>query len=156
MSNVRYASSAEFVTYAAERGVTVTNDEALTRLTVAQDYIDQNYSFRGVAINADTEFPRSGLDNYADDVVPYPVKRATLYAALMLAQGVEFLEGKLAESQVKSVTIASNKISEEYATNYKDGAVQSATRLDGVTSILSKADLLDPDANVINLIGVRG
>lgn len=156
MARILYASSDELIDYAAERGVVVSADDARTLLNKAQDYIDTEYYFRGVAVNADSEFPRTGLDNYADDIVPYPVKSATLYAALMLAQGVEFLEGKLATSQVKSVTIAASRISEEYATNYQDGATQSAIRLDGVTVLLKKAGLLDPDAVSINLYGVRG
>lgn len=156
MPNVRYASSKQFLTYASERGVLVDESEALTLLTKAQDYIDTTYNFLGVAVNVDSEFPRTGLENYADDVVPYPVTISTMYAALMLAQDVEFLEGKLATSQTKSVTIAANRISEEYATNYKDGAVQKAIRLDAVTTMLDRAGLLDPDAAVVNLIGVRG
>lgn len=156
MPNVRYASSEQFLTYASERGVLVDESEALTLLTKAQDYIDTTYNFLGVAVNVDSEFPRTGLENYADDVVPYPVTISTMYAALMLAQDVEFLEGKLATSQTKSVTIAANRISEEYATNYKDGAVQKAIRLDAVTTMLDRAGLLDPDAAVVNLIGVRG
>lgn len=156
MPNVRYASSAQFIEYAAARGVLVDEDQALTLLTRAQDYIDTTYDYLGVAVNNDSEFPRTGLEDYADDVVPYPVTLSTMYAALMLAQDVEFLEGKLATAQTKSVTIAANRISEEYATNYKDGAVQKAIRLDAVTTILTRAGLLDPDAGVMNLIGVRG
>lgn len=156
MARILYASSQELIDYAAERGVVVSDDDARTILNKAQDYIDTEYFFKGEAVNVDSEFPRTGLEHYADDVVPLPVKRATLYAALMLAQGVEFLEGKLADSQTKMVTIATGRITEEYATNYQDGATQSAIKLDGVTILLRKAGLLDEDMAIINMYGVRG
>lgn len=156
MPRILYAASDELVTYAAERGVSVSVEEARTTLNKAQDYIDTEYTFKGVAVNEDSQFPRTGLDNYADDVVPYPVKNATLYAALMLLQGVEFLEGKLAQSQTKSVTISASRIQEEYATNYKEAATQSAIRLDGCTVMLERAGLLDTEVRTLNMYGVRG
>ena len=156
MARILYASSQELIDYAAERGVVVSADDARSLLNKAQDYIDTEYFYKGVAVNADSEFPRTGLDNYPDDSVPLPVKNATLYAALMLAQGVEFLEGKIAQSQTKMVTIATGHITEEYATNYQDGATQSAIKLDGVTIMLRKAGLLDEDMAIINMYGVRG
>lgn len=156
MPRILYAATDELITYAADRGVSVSDTDARVALNLAQDYIDTEYDFVGEAVNVESEFPRTGLENYADDVVPYPVKNATLYAALMQLQGVEFMEGKLATAQTKSVTIAANRIQEEYATNYQDGAVQSAIRLDAVTVMLDRAGLLDSEARPLNMIGVRG
>lgn len=156
MTRMLYASTAELIEYAADRGVLVSETDARKWLNSAQDYIDNEYDFRGEAVYDTSAFPRTGLENFADDVIPYPVKNATLYAALMLAQGVEFLEGKLATAQIKSETIAVNRITTEYATNYQDDAVQKSIRLDGVTNMLRRADLLDPDAFIVNLYGVRG
>lgn len=156
MARMLYASSEEFIEYAADRGVLVSGTDARSWLNAAQDYIDTEYSFKGTAMQDSSEFPRSGLERYADDVIPYPVKQATLYAAYMLAIGVPFLEGKLAEAQIKSETIAVNRITTEYATNYQADLVQKATRLDFVTTILGRAGLLDYDVGIINMYGVRG
>lgn len=155
MPRILYAASSELVTYAADRGVLVSEADARVTLNKAQDYIDTEYTFKGVAMQDDSEFPRSGTD-YPEDSVPVAVKNATLYAGLMLLQGVEFMEGKLATAQTKSVKIAANGIQEEYATNYKDGAVQKAIRLDAVTVMLTRARLLDDTGYTLNMRGVRG
>lgn len=155
MPRILYAASSELVTYAADRGVVVSEDEARVTLNKAQDYIDTTYEYVGEPVNDDSEFPRTGTQ-FPEDVVPVPVKNATLYAALMLLQGVEFLEGKLATAQQKSVKIAVSGITEEYATNYRDGAVQDAIILDGVTVMLRRAGLLDPNILRLNMRGVRG
>lgn len=155
MPRILYAAATELVTYAADRGVVVSEDDARIELNKAQDYIDQTYDFIGEPMQEDSEFPRSGT-KYLEDVVPIAVKNATLYAALMLLQGVEFLEGKLATAQTKSVKIGVSGINEEYATNYKDGAVQDSVRLDVVTVLLRRAQLLDNSLSRLNMRGVRG
>lgn len=155
MPRILYAASSELVNYAADRGVVVSEADARIELNKAQDYIDTTYDFKGEAMQEDSQFPRTGTA-YAEDVVPVPVKNATLYAALMLLQGVEFMEGKLATSQTKSVKIGVSGISEEFATNYQDGAVQDSMRLDGVTVMLKRANLLDESLFRINMYGVRG
>ena len=155
MPRILYAASSELVNYAADRGVVVSEADARIELNKAQDYIDTTYDFKGEATQEDSPFPRTGTA-YAKDVVPVPVKNATLYAALMLLQGVEFMEGKLATSQTKSVKIGVSGISEEFATNYQDGAVQDSMRLDGVTVMLKRANLLDESLFRINMYGVRG
>ena len=155
MPRILYAASSELVTYAADRGVVVSEDEARIQLNKAQDYIDNEYEYIGEPMQDDSQFPRTGTQ-FADDVVPYAVQNATLYAALMLLQGVEFMEGKLAESQQKSVKIAVSGITEEFATNYKDGAIQDSYRLDAVTVMLRRANLLDDSMASLNMRGVRG
>ena len=155
MPRILYAASSELITYAADRGVVVSEADARITLNQAQDYIDTNYDFKGVAMQEDSEFPRSGTA-YPEDSVPVAVKNATLYAGLMLLQGVQFLEGKIADAQTKSVKITASGISEEYATNYKDGSTQSAIQLDGVTVLLRRAGLLDDTGYTLNMRGVRG
>lgn len=155
MPRILYAASSELVTYAADRGVVVSEDDARIALNKAQDYLDTTYAFVGEPTQDDSEFPRTGTQ-FPDDVVPYAVKDATLYAALMILNEVEFLEGKLATAQQKSVKIAVSGISEEYATNYRDGAVQENMMLDGVTIKLRRAKLLDDAAFSLNMRGVRG
>lgn len=155
MPRILYAAASELVTYAADRGVVVSEADARITLNKAQDYIDTTYEFKGEQVEPDSQFPRTGID-FPPDAIPFPVKNATLYAALLLLQGVEFTEGKVATAQTKSVKIGVSGISEEYATNYKDGAVQDAIILDGVTIMLKRSNLLDSSMFSLNMRGVRG
>ena len=68
MPRILYAAATELVTYAADRGVVVSEDDARIELNKAQDYIDQTYDFIGEPMQEDSEFPRSGT-KYLEDAV---------------------------------------------------------------------------------------
>lgn len=157
MARLLYVTSTELREYAADRGVTLSGDDALVLLNKAQDYIDTTYSFCGTRVYETSAFPRNGLDGYDNSTIPCAVKQATLYAAMQIQIGTPFMEGRLADPQVKKVTIGATSISREYATNYKANPVQQTTPLQGCTSLLADADLLCGNVyGINNMIAWRG
>lgn len=157
MARALYVSSLEFKQYAADRGVIVSDSEALPMLNRAQDYINTIYQYKGTSVNGINAFPRKGLCNYADDVIPEAVIEATLYAALQIKLKVPFLEGALADPQIKSRQISLSGIKEEMATNYKASPVQESVPLQMCTSLLANADLLARSPyGIVNMDAFRG
>jgi len=88
-----YATNAELVTYAAERGSVISLDEASALVARASTYIDVAYKFVGNPVTDEASFPRTdtGITAY-DGVIPAPVRRATLMVAydFQLGINVEF------------------------------------------------------------------
>lgn len=164
MANSLYASVPELKTYAAERGVSLlgasgveyTESEVRVFLRKAQDYIDLVFSFNGEAVYDDSAFPRHNLKDYDSTTVPPAVRRATLYIACHLVDGLPILEGQKAQSEIKREVVASNRIETEYATNYKDNTVQGYVMLDAPLYMLSRAGLLSGENTGFNMIGLRG
>lgn len=166
MANTRYASVDEFKTYAADRGVSLTNtqtgaqlsdNEINVFLTKAQDYIDLVFSFVGDPVYDSTQFPRTGLSKYDETTVPPAVRLSTMYVAAHLVNGLPILEGQKAQAEVKREVVAANRIETEYATNYKDGSVQGYVILDAPMYMLDRAGLLSGvSTGGMNLFGLRG
>lgn len=153
-----YTSPADLIEYARQRGTVIEEDEAQALIMAAQDYIDGTYSFLGEAVHFETAFPRTGLERFSEDVIPEPVRQATMQVAIMLKNGVPLTEGVIAQAQIKREVVSTNKIETEYATNYRADPVQRATTLPSLVRLFTTYDLLNPNAaNVsINLTGWRG
>lgn len=164
MAKTIYASVSELRTYAAERGVSLlkdtgeayTDDELSVFLTKAQDYIDVVFSFKGQAVYGDSEFPRSGLENYDETTVPPAVRKSTLNVATHIIDGLPIMEGQRATAQVKREVIASNRIETEYATNYAHGPVQGYVVLEAPLFILKRAGLIADNMGSMNFFALRG
>ena len=165
MARTLYASPDELRTYAQERGVSLKNDggveltdsEVSVFLTKAQDYIDLVFTFVGEPVDEDSQFPRIGLDKYDETTVPPAVRKSTMYVACHLIEGLPILEGQKAQAEIKREVVASNRIETEYATNYKDGTVQSFVVLDAPMYMLNRAGLLaGVSNNGFNMFGLRG
>lgn len=118
-----YGSRADLITYAADRGTTVTNDTtADVALIIGMDWLETQ-SFPGIKSTADqdTQWPRSNavIDGYAvdDDVVPLLVVETQFEAAIAYLAGYNPLG--VQDRLVKKVQVGS--LSKEYA----DGGVSS-------------------------------
>lgn len=164
MARTIYASIPEFRTYALERGVSLTtdagdelsDDDLRVYLTKAQDYVDVVFDFKGEPTGDDSEFPRTGLKNYDETTVPPAVRKATLYVALHIFDGLPILEGQRGANQVKREVIAANRIETEYATNFKESTVQGYIVLEAPLYMLTRAKLLADHMGSINMFGIRG
>lgn len=156
MPRILYATASELVQYAADRGVSVSEADATKNITLAQDYIDNTYNFKGAAVYPESAFPRIGID-YPETTVPPPITRATLIVGMMFINGTPIAEGSVPQPLLKREVIATNKIENEYATNYAASQVQSNVILPSLVRLFTEFDLIDSMAGYsTNLYGVRG
>lgn len=152
-----YVDAATFVSYAADRGVTLDLTKAAVEIRKAQDYIDMAYQFNGTPVSNGSAFPRSGLEHYDNTTVPYPIKNATMLVAMLSVNGANIYAGTTT-APVKRETIASNRIETEYDT--ETNSLRSATDVilfPSITRLLDEAALLAQAATIINnFYGMRG
>lgn len=164
MSKTLYATTDELRGYAAERGVSLihstgreyTDEELQVFLTKAQDYLDIVFTYKGVAVNDSSEFPRSGLSEYDETTTPPAIRRATLYVACHIMDGLPILEGARSEAQVKREVVSANRIETEYAVDYTAGNTQGYVILDAPLYMLRRAGLLADMIGGMNMFGLRG
>lgn len=107
-----YASTAELMAFALERGVTLVSDNIESLLIKATDYIDSK-QYKGEPFNntQSTKFPVKGVG------VPLPIKKATMQLAI-IADTID-LSPVIASGQVKSEKV--DVISVEYFEGSNDG-----------------------------------
>ena len=153
MSTV-YVDATTFVSYAQERGVTITEDVARIELRKAQDYIDDAYYFVGNPVFSGSSFPRNGLLEYDNKIVPYSVKLATMRIALMSINGVSIYDG-VSTQLVKKEVVASGRLETEYETENAT-STQNAIKFPSVTKLLYEDGLLDDASSGFRLYGLRG
>lgn len=156
MPRMMYATATELIQYAADRGVSVTEQIANKQLMLAQDYIDGTYSFRGEPVYVESAFPRTGLEDFPETMIPPIVSQATLKVALMLINDTPIMEGTIPEAQIKREVVATNKVETEYATNYAASRVQSNIILPSLLRMFEQYNLITVAGIGVNLYGVRG
>lgn len=151
-----YVSALSFIEYAAERGILIEEKAAKIAIRNAQDYLDLAYVFSGTAMQQDAAFPRSGLAEYDNTTVPYPVQIATMRIALLVENGVALYEGS-SVAPIKKEVVASNRIETEYDTQTNSvGTIQQQQKLVSITKLLSSHGLIEENDTLFRLYGVRG
>ncbi len=130
-----YVTEQEYRDYYADRGIDVTAEtqaEIEGRLVRATDYCDDSYRWQGVkTYNFDINtlaFPRTGLDYFASDEVPFPIKEFVIVIARDLVGKESVEEGT---TGIKAKTIGPVRVEYSPSTSGSSAVKQADKKLNG-------------------------
>ena len=148
-----YNSDAEYVAYAAARGITIGADAAAREVELirATDYVDNELTRMQKKTDATQSLRYPQSVSYvngalvASNVIPNELKRAQLEAAISVFKGV--FDVVATASNIKSEQL------DKLKTEYFEGAQQQEAKSDGADTYL---DMLSPTAGGSSFSVVRG